>query len=209
MAIDLMPGFGAFTVASSGLAIPSFPGASAVQRVVSPNWAGGTSLTTGQADPLGGTEAILIGCTATETAGGGGQSMSGDADGVVGSYVSSNTYTMSMYVKHNTGASWVRFAVFDTGSGDAGCYFNSANGAIGDYRSGGTTESNAGVIDYGGGWYQIYFSYPMTTTTRPASVQVGIRSASDPNFDAGSAVTAGDGFYIWRWQVVNGTNPNG
>lgn len=209
MSIDLMPGFGAFTVGGSSL--PSFPGASAVQRLASPTWGspGDLTVTTGQADPLGGTEAVSVVSTTTGTVGSANVSMNGDADGVVGSYVSSNTYTMSVYVKHITGASWIRFAVYDTGSGDAGCYFNTADGTIGDYRSGGTTESNAGVNDVGGGWYQIYFSYPMTTTTRPDTFQIGIRGASDTNFDTGSSVTSGDGFYLWRWQVVNGTNPNG
>jgi hypothetical protein len=207
MSIDLMPGFGAFT--AGGATLPTFPAPSAVQEVVSPNWTGSGTITTGQGDPLGGTAAVLIAANTTGTVNGSDPGLSGAAGGVVGSYVSSNTYTVSFYAKHVAGSGWIRVGIYDTGSGDAGCYFNASTGAIGDYRSGGTTESNAGVIDVGNGWYQFYFSYPMTTTSVPASHQIGPRGASDSNFDASSSVTSGDGFYVFRYQIVNGTNPNG
>jgi hypothetical protein len=209
MSIDLMPGFGAFTQSDG---YPTFPAASAIQRVLSPDWAVDAvrvTKTTGQTDPRGGTEAVSLVSSFSGGVGGAEAGYNGDASGVIGSYVSSNTYTLSFFAKAVAGGTWIRVAVYDTGAGDAGCYFNVATGAIGDYRSGGASESNAGSTSFGNGWYQFWFSYPMTTTTPPTSHQIGIRSASDTNFDNSSAIATGDGFLIWRYQIVNGTNPNG
>jgi hypothetical protein len=96
------------------------------------------------------------------------------------------------------------------GSTDAGCLFNIINGTVGAYRAGGATESNAGITDLGNGWFQCWFSMPTTTTADIDSHQIGTCPANDSNFDAtGLTVTVSEGFDLFRYQVVSGTNPNG
>lgn len=211
MSIDLMPGFGAFTPASGG-----YPAPSAIEYVASPNWStSGFTFTTGQADPDGGTEAVSMISPSTTTYGG--------TTGIWGTcpnhgldYIDAATVTMSVYAKWVNGGGgtgqFLRMGAFNPGYGDVGCYFDIQNGTVGDYRSGGGTESNAGVISVGSGWYQVYFSFDTTGITAGNNIGntgMGARSASSTDFDAGTSVTAGDGLLLWRFQIVRGTDPNG
>lgn len=216
MSIDLMPGFGAFS--PSGLVLPSFPAASAIQAMASPNWAerdADTDVTTGQVDPTGGTAAVSIVANTVSAPGNDNVGFSGnpqdvDAGFTIGSYADGSTYTVSFYALALAGGTWCRVGLFGASLGDAGCYFNIATGGIGDFRASGVTESNAGVIDYGSGWRQFYFSFVMAGTSAPTSHQIGIRTATNTNFDSSGTNNAiGDGFRLFRYQIVSGTNPNG
>jgi hypothetical protein len=108
---------------------------------------------------------------------------------------------------------YLRMNVYDASSvgGDAGCMFDITGGVVGSYRSGGITESNAGMTSYGNGWWQCYFSFPIIGNADISSHQVGITSVEGGgNFDAtGNSVAVGEGFYLFRYQIVTGTNPNG
>jgi hypothetical protein len=121
---------------------------------------------------------------------------------------------VSVFAKSiGTTARYLRLNLFDGTvlSGDAGCMFDLQGGAVGSYRSGGVTESNAGMTNYGNGWWQCWFSCPTVGSGDITSHQVGIASLDGGgNFDvAGNDVAIGDGFYLFRYQIVTGTDPNG
>lgn len=211
--IDLIPGFGAFTPAST-VSLPTFPAAAAVAHeavVTVPIWNQGLR-TTGITDPLNGTQAVRY--TYNTESGGQMGTFSGRGlftNGAAFSYTAGSTYTISVYAKQfGTAGRYMRLAIFDTEGGDAGVIFDLQGGAVGNSRAGGITESNRGITSIGNGWYQCFYSVTGLTGAID-NVQIGPSNVDSSDFDTTLTTTgvASDGIDVWRAQIVLGTNPNG
>jgi hypothetical protein len=212
MSIDLMPGFGAFT--PSGGALPSFPAASAVVSMASPYWTdghGNLDRTSSVADPAGGNAAeqyIFNDATSVAQSGtsiGGFTSSRPPSDPT---YNSGTTYTPSVIVKAiGAGGRYLRFNHF-RGS-DYGCRFDLQAGTVLSYRSGGGTETASGITNLGSGWFQCWYTFTLGATGT-MDHQVGCTDTdAGGDFDVSFTPELGDGYLLFRYQVVTGTDPNG
>ncbi len=216
--MDQVLGFGAFTNTSFP-AVPSFPGASAIVSQASPFWSNGHGFldrTSAQSDPAGGSNAERYLSNAAGPKAHSEYSLGGFTVSQPGSatYPAASTITVSVFAKSiGTTARYLRLNLYDVSTigADAGCMFDLQGGAPGSYRSGGATESNAGMTNYGDGWWQCWFSCPTILSGDIVSHQVGISDVDGGgNFDYSPVnVAIGDGFYLFRYQIVTGTNPNG
>jgi hypothetical protein len=206
------------SVPTTGL--PSFPAPSAIISQASPYWTDGhgyLTRTSSIADPAGGTAAERYTSNTSSSLVHSQFSLGGftTSQPSSGSYPSGVTLTASVLVKQvGTSARYIRFNHYDGGTlgGDAGASFDLQSASVVGYRAGGVTESNSGIVNYGSGWYQIWYSFPTIASGDIASHQLGFASisASDGNFDAGgNSVTIGDGVDFFRYQIVSGTDPNG
>jgi hypothetical protein len=106
-------------------------------------------------------------------------------------------------------ARYLRFNIWDgtTLGGDAGCMFDLQDVAVGVYRAAGVTESGSGILNYGDGWYLCWFSFPIAVTGSISTHEIGVSNVNDSNFDTSTSVAVDDGFYLWRYQVIPGTQP--
>jgi len=214
MSIDLMPGFGAFTpAASGGGSPPTFPAPSAVAYSATTANLAITSaglLTTGQADPVSGTDAVSVTFNSASTISRGSYSISGlPSTGAAFSYTNTTTYTASVFAKQiGPNGRWLRFGIYDATTGDVGVMFDLQTGAVGSSRSGGITEISPGITAYDSGWYQCYFSTDNLSGVID-NIQLGPAATDSSDFDANTTADTNDGVYIFRLQIVTGSNPNG
>ena len=204
---------GVIKSAGGGGGLPTFPAPSAVAHSATTAnlavWDAGL-VTTGQADPAGGTEAVSITFNSTGTRDRSQYSIRGlPTTGAAFSFTAGTTYTYSVYAKQiGTNGRYLRFALYDADSGDAGVMYDLQTGTVGSSRAGGNTEVSPGITSVGSGWYQCYFSVTGLTGTMD-NYQLGPAATDDSNFDANTTAATNDGVLVWRLQIVSGTNPNG
>ncbi len=201
--------------------LPAFPAPSAVLSQASPFWDGGggnsyLTYTAGVTDPLGGSNATRFVSYSDSPTACSRHSLGGfESTQPTSATYGSSPITASCFIRRvGTTGRYARFNLFGAALGsDAGCMFDLQTGTVGAYRSGGVTESGSGITAYDNGWYQIWFTMPVASTGNDiASHQIGVCSVecADGNFDTnGSVVALGDGFELFRYQIVSGTNPNG
>ncbi len=200
--------------------LPSFPAPSAIISQESPYWTNGHGYldrTSGVTDAAGGSAAEQYLSNNAGPATHSQYSLGGftTSSPASGTYTSGTTVTPSLLVKRvGTSSRYFRFNHYGgtTLGGDVGASFDLQTGSFVAYRSGGVTESGNGITNLGDGWYQIWYSFPVASTGDIESHQAGGASiaAADGNFDAtGNVLTVGEGFLLFRYQIVAGTNPNG
>ena len=112
---------------------------------------------------------------------------------------STGFYTTSLYVKA-AGLSWVQlYAV----NGGQRAYFNVSTGTKGSQTGGGSLE-NWDIIDAGNGWYRIYVTYNLTSTSNNEYYYVYF---SDGDNNGSVTANGTDGVYLWGLQVEKGSFP--
>jgi hypothetical protein len=103
-----------------------------------------------------------------------------------------------MYVKA-AGLSWVQlYAV----NGANRAFFNVSTGTKGSQTGGSGSFEDYGIIDAGNGWYRIYVTYDLTSTSGNEYYYLYFAGG-----DGNGTVTANgtDGVYIWGLQVEKGS----
>ncbi len=198
---------------SGGTSLPTFPAASAVAYSATTAdlaiWNAG-SLTTGFTDPAGGSQAVRVTYN-TESGGSMGIfSIRGlPVNGAAFSYTNTTTYTASVFAKQiGAGGRYLRFGIYDSSTGDAGVIYDLQTGAVGSSRAGGLTEISPGITSFGDGWYQCFFSTDSLSGAID-NVQLGPSAIDSTNFDDTTSAILNDGVYLFRLQIVTGTDPNG
>jgi hypothetical protein len=211
--MDLVLGFGAFTPPASGSPVPTFPAASAVAYSETTAdlaiWNAG-SLSTGFSDPANGSNAVRVTYNTESSSAMGNFSIRGlPSTGAAFSYTSSTTYTASVFAKQiGTGGRYLRFGIYDASTGDLGVIYDLQTGAVGSSRAGGLTEISPGITSFGNGWYQCFFSTDSLSGAID-NVQLGPTAIDTSDFDAITTATVNDGVYLFRLQIVTGSDANG
>ena len=113
---------------------------------------------------------------------------------------STGIYTTSLYVKA-AGLSWVQLY---TVNGANRAFFNVSTGTKGSQTGGSGSFEDYGIIDAGNGWYRIYVTYNLTSTSGNEYYYVYFAGG-----DGNGTVTANgtDGVYVWGLQVEKGSFP--
>lgn len=152
------------------------------------------TVTTGQADPFGGTSAQLLT--------GNGVATPHQITQFVGGTAVGNTFTMSRYMKSYDGTNILMFLLDGSSVQGVQAQVNLTTGTFtaGPSASGTATDINGGIIDVGNGWYRVWISctFAAGATVNPnAGLSLGDGTAI--------AYTAANGAYFYGNQLENVT----
>ena len=130
----------------------------------------------------------------------------------VGSKVNSVVYCCSVFVKDD-GAGFAAVTMFGGGSQVITAVFDLSTGAPGDTFAGATesTITDSGIIDVGGGWYRIWVSGIIeTTSARQHWIVISASNSATPAYSLGRPKyvgVAGEDVFFWGAQFETGAFP--
>ena len=113
------------------------------------------------------------------------------------SVVNGTSYTFSVFVKAAE-----RYSGTFTSSYNYGITFNLLNGTVADYSS----SSSRGIIPYPNGWYRIWWTI-ISTKTEGGWWNYLYLANNETGGGVSYTATAGNGFYVWGFQLEQGTFP--
>lgn len=155
-------------------------------------WSKSGSISTGSADPFGGTSGTTITATGTNTL----------AYNQISNPVNAAPYTGVMTLKAGVGSPWVVLILFTTASVN-GCraWFNLSTGTVGTITTNGAaTNVSASIIPAGNGYYQCQLSCTPNGSDTTLRLEMDF-APSDNNY----ASTVGDTRLIYRAGLFLGT----